>query len=131
MSRLAFLSISACLCLGMPRPCEALTVVIDYSADAATDISALLSPTLLTAISPSGTPNVDSISGTSGSTTVTANWDFVYTNPSTGVDVILPSPTVASDTIRIFVGMDQTVLGEGGPGSAGVSLGASGFPSQL
>jgi hypothetical protein len=137
-------------CLGTAAPCRALTIVVDFSADAATenffnlrpvaraavnaaaaDLSALLAPTHFTAISPSGTPNVNAISGTSGSTTVTANWDYLYSNPSTGAAVTVASPSIAADTVTIFAGMNNTGLGEGGPASASVGLNASGFASQL
>lgn len=150
MRRATHLCLTAFLCLAAARSSSALTVVVDYSADAATenffglrplakaavdaaaaDLSALLAPTHFTAISPSGVPNVNAISGTSGSTTVTANWDYIYNNPSTGVEVTIPGPSIAADIFVIYVGMDGNVLGEGAPGSASVSLGASGFASQL
>ena len=84
--------------------CQALTISLDYTPDQATmnffslrpqakaaldaaaaDLSALLAPTHFTGISPSGTPNVDLISGVNGGTHVDANWDLEYTNPATGV----------------------------------------------
>src|SRR5690348_15976337 len=84
-------------------PCFALTLSLDYGPDQATmnffssrpeaksaldaaaaDLSALLAPTHFTGISPSGTPNVDLISGVSGGTHVDANWDLGYTDPATG-----------------------------------------------
>ena len=150
MRRLAYFRLTAFLCLVVAHPCLALTVVVDYSADAATenffslrplakaavdaaaaDLSALLAPTHLTAISPSGTPNVNAITGTSGSTSVTADWDYLYTNPSTGVEVTVASPSIAADIVTIYAGMNGGSLGEGGPGSASVGLSASGFASQL
>ncbi len=150
MRNFAILCLTASLCLAVARPCQALSIVVDYSADAAADnffslrplakaavdaaaanLSALLAPTNLTAISPSGTPNVNAITGTSGSTSVTANWDYFYTNPSTGASVTVASPSIASNRVTVFAGMHGTTLGEGGPGDAGVSLSASGFASQL
>lgn len=145
-----FLCLMVILCLTAARHSQALNIVVDYSTDTATnnffnlrplakaavdaaaaDLSALLAPTHLTAISPSGTPNVNAITGTSGSTNVAANWDYFYTNPSTGADVTITNPSLAADSITIFAGMNGTALGEGGPGDAGVSLNASGLGSQL
>lgn len=146
----ALLSLTACLCLVAARPAQALTIVVDYSSDAANgnffglrplakaavdaaaaDLSALLAPTHLTPISPSGTPNVNAITGTSGSTSVTVDWDYLYTNPSTGVEVTVTSPSVPSDIVTIYAGMNATALGQGGPGSASIGMSASGFASQL
>ncbi len=153
MRRSGLLHILGIMVLAGAIPCRGLNIVVDYSADAATenffslrplakaavdaaaaDLSALLGPTQLTALGPSGSPNVNSITGTSGSTTVTANWDFTYLNPSTGATVTLTSPSVAPDTVTIFTGMNimsGSVLGQGAPGGASVGLGVSGFASQL
>ncbi|HEY2573436.1 MAG TPA: hypothetical protein VGH65_05175 [Verrucomicrobiaceae bacterium] len=141
------------LFLGLARPSWALNIVVDYSADAATEnffslrpmakaavdaaaanLSALLAPTHLSIISPTGTPNVDAISGTSGSTTITADWDYLYNNPSTGVQTTITSPSIPVDSITIFVGLNAlagNAIGQGAPGNASVSVGGSGFSSQL
>lgn len=137
----------------VPGRVAAFTLSIDYSNDAAgmnffgqraqakaaleaaaADISSLLSPTHLGGISPTGTPNVNLISGVNGGTHVNANWDLVYTNPATGLDVILPSPTLAADTVRIYVGfrhLGPSVLASGAPGGADLSLDVSGSSAEL
>ncbi|TLD71764.1 PEP-CTERM sorting domain-containing protein [Phragmitibacter flavus] len=95
---------------------------------AAADISALLAPTLLTAISPAGTPNVDNITGTAGGSSATANWSYDFTDPDLGGTVTIASPSLAANTIRIYVGaqpLSGTTLGMGGPSGAGIGLSAS------
>lgn len=131
----------------------ALDIVLDYSSDAAAmnffgqrpvaklavdaaaaHLSALLGPTALSAIGPTGVPNVNQISGVNGSTTVTADWDLIYTDPSTGVDVTLGSPVLAANAVRIYVGtagLGLGILGQGYPGGADLLMSAGGFGSQL
>ncbi len=103
----------ALLSLAFASPGWAFNIVVDYSNDAANgnffglrpvakaaidaaaaDLSALLNPTSLSAISPSGSPNVDLISHTNGTTTVSADWDLFYNNPSTAVSTAVTSPNI-------------------------------------
>ncbi|MEI6535542.1 MAG: PEP-CTERM sorting domain-containing protein [Verrucomicrobiaceae bacterium] len=129
-----------------------LNIVVDYSNDAANgnffglrpvakaavdaaaaDLSTLLSPTNMTAISPSGSPNVDLISGINGSTHVNADWDLFYNNPSSNVSTGISSPSIPSNTFKVFVGMMGLggSLGQGSASDASLTLSASGFGSQL
>ena len=114
------------LCLGLALPSRALNIVVDYSADAATEnffsarpvakaavdaaaanLSALLAPTHLSIISPVGTPNVNAITGTSGSTTVTADWDYrLHQSLDRRLSHRHESVRFSSDTVTIFVGMN-------------------------
>ena len=101
---------------------------------AAADLSALLAPTHFTGISPAGTPNVNLISGFNGATHVDTNWDLQYTNPATGALDTIASPTIAADTMKVFVGMNAIgagFLGEGAPGGAQIAVGATGSGSQV
>lgn len=131
---------------------DAFTLLLDYSHDTATDnffgnratakaaldaaaadISAAITSSL-SAINGSGSPNVDNISGTNGSTTVTANWDYNYTNPSTNATVTLATPVVPANSVMVFVGMKElagSAIGIGGPSGTSVGLGFSGFESEL
>ncbi len=75
----------------------------------------------------------DVFTGTNSSTTVTFDWSFNYTNPSTGGSTTINSATIAADTVTLFVGTQTlygNTLGLGGPTGIGLSLGASGFPSE-
>ena len=139
--------------LAIAGPCPGLTIVLDYSSDAAgmnffgsrpqakaavdaaaADLNALLAPTHLTAIGPTGTPNIDLISGVNGATHADTNWDFQYTDPTTGTITTITSPTLATDTVKVFVGMSGLgagLLGQGSPGGAKIGVSASGSGSQV
>ncbi|HEX4612698.1 MAG TPA: FG-GAP-like repeat-containing protein, partial [Urbifossiella sp.] len=105
------------------REVPALTITIDYSLDtsgffndatrravieqAAADLGSHID-TPLAAITPGG--------GNS--------WNEVFTNPATGATTSVPSPTVAADTIVVYVGAENLTgaeLGEGGPGTYSAS----------
>ncbi len=143
---------SAILLLALASPGFGLNIVIDYSNDvahgnffglrpvakaavdaAAADLSALLSPTNLSATSPAGSPNVNSITGTNGSTSVSADWDLYYNNPSTNVSTAVTSPNLSANAFTVYVGMRGLggALGEGSTADAGLNLSASGFGSEL
>jgi hypothetical protein len=133
--------------------CFALTINLDYGPDqsgmgfftsrpaakaaldaAAADLSAILAPTHLGGISPSGAPNVNLISGVNGSTHANATWDFDYTSPVTGATVTVPNPTVAADTVTIFVGLmglGAGTLGQGSPGGGTVGISSAGFAAEF
>ncbi len=141
---------SAALWLALASPGFGLNIVMDYSNDtgnffglrhvakaavdaAAADLSALLSPTNLSAISPSGTPNVNLITGTNLSTMVSANWDLFYNNPSTNSSTAVNSPNLSANAVTIYVGMMGLggALGAGSAADASLTLSASGFGSEL
>lgn len=131
---------------------NAFTLLLDYTHDTATDnffgqratakaaldaaaadISAAITSSL-SAIDGTGNPNVDSITGTSGAATATADWDIDYTNPSTGGAVSLVTPVVPANTVTIFVGMSElagSALGVGGPSGVGVGFSFSGSGIDL
>ena len=72
--------------------------------------------------------------GVNGGTTATFTWGLTYTNPSTGATSTLPTFSFAADTVKLFVGvrpLTGATLGEGGPGSAGLSAGISGFAPEI
>lgn len=143
---------SVALWLALSSPSFGLNIVLDYSNDvangnffglrpvakaavdaAAADLSALLSPTNLSAISPSGSPNVNLITGTNGSTTVSADWDLFYNNPSTNASTGISSPNIAANAFTVYIGMMGLggSLGQASAADASLSLSASGFGSQL
>ncbi len=143
---------STALWLALASPGLGLNIVMDYSNDAANgnffglrpvakaavdaaaaDLSALLSPTNLSAISPSGSPNVNLITGTNLSTSVSANWDLFYNNPSSNASTAVASPNLPANAVTVYVGMMGLggALGEGSAANASLILSASGFGSQL
>lgn len=129
-------------------PASALTIELDYTHDAAatdffgtyataktalekaaSDISDVLDSTL-GAIS---STQSEGVTGTVNATSVTFDWKFSYTNPSTGGAEELTTFTSAADTIKIFVGarnLTGNTLGQGGPGGAGFSFSGGGFESD-
>jgi hypothetical protein len=132
-------SLAAALLL-LPAHTHALTILLDYGHDTATDnffnthpvakaslelartnIQAAIS-TVLGAI-----PN-DTYTATAGGATANYDFNFGYTNPSTGAAQTITTSTLILDEVRIFVGMRElsgSTLGQGGPGSAGLSAGGS------
>ncbi|MBT8044447.1 MAG: hypothetical protein KJO79_05795 [Verrucomicrobiae bacterium] len=71
-------------------------------------------------------PVKESYSGEDGFTTVAFNWEYLYTNPDDGTEESIPSPSIAANTVKIYVGVRELAgdtLGSGGPG--GVQLGIS------
>lgn len=132
---------------------DAFTLLLDYSADdatsdafftarptakaaldaAAADISAAITSSL-SAVDGTGSPNVNSINGSSGSASVTADWSYSYTNPSIAGTVSLATPVVPANTVTVFVGMKNLgagTLGIGGPGGVGVGFSFSGSGVDL
>ena len=100
---------------------------------AAASLSSFITSTL-TAISSSGTPNATNITGTWGSTTATAEWGYTYDNPSNGAAMDIFAPSVAANTIKIFVGMSELSganLSFGGTAGASLSTWASGGETEL
>lgn len=116
---------------------SALTIELDYIYDigsdnffgtnaaakaaveqAATDISTHITTELA--------PVTSSYSGKDGFTTTTFNWQYLFTNPTDGSSATIASPSLAANTIKIFVGVQEMAddsLASGGPG--GVNLGIS------
>lgn len=150
MPRLPLLILVLCL---LGQRANAFTLLLDYGMDdaasdsffaarptakaaldaAAADISAAITSSL-TVISGTGTPNVNNITGTSGSATVTADWSYSYGNPSSGVTESLLTPEVPANSVTVFVGMSNltgSTLGIGGPGGVGVGFSFSGSGTDL
>lgn len=120
---------------------SAITIEIDYSYDtsnffstytaaqaaleaAASDIGLVINSSL-------GAVNNDVFRGTNGSTFYEFDWSLSFTNPSTGATETLTTFNVAADTIRLYAGarsLTGSTLGQGGPGSAGLSTSGSGVP---
>jgi hypothetical protein len=101
---------------------------------AANDINAVLGGSTLSAISSSGTPNATNITGTFGSTSITSTWQYDYNDPSTGVAKSITAPSIAANTMTVFVGMDKLSSGTLGSGAASgvtINISGSGFDSQL
>jgi hypothetical protein len=72
--------------------------------------------------------NDDTITGTSGGTSVTFNWSYQYTNPSTGNPATIDTISVPANTVTMYVGtrnLSGSTLGVGGPAGAGYSVGAN------
>ena len=154
MRRAYSLLLASLVTLGMTHQTAAgFTINLDYSADTATDnffnlrpaaraaiqaaandINAVLSSANLSAVSSVGTPNATDITGTYGSTSVSASWEYSLMDPSAGATMSITAPSVAARSVTIFVGMDKltgSTLGIGTPGGAGVGFGLSGFESEL
>ncbi|MCC5022915.1 MAG: hypothetical protein J6386_09020 [Candidatus Synoicihabitans palmerolidicus] len=69
-----------------------------------------------------------SIQGSSGGTVIDYDWTISFKNLSTGLTVDLDTFSIAADTIRIYAGgrsLTGSVLGQGGPGSAGYLVSSS------
>jgi hypothetical protein len=157
MKIIAIIALSLALIGGMAQV-KALTILIDYTYSsttegffansearaaveaAAADISALLSPTQLSAISPSGSPNVNAITGSSGTSSISADFYYEFNDPSgLGPDPIyLDDPLVPANVVRIYVGaqpLSGNVLGEGGSAGVGAffgsSIGGSGYAAAV
>lgn len=152
-SVLSFLIVFAAAWTLSPKPAAGFTIALDFSSDTATDnffnsrplakaavqaaandLNAVLNASTLTAISSSGTPNATDITGTYGSTSVTATWQYDFADPSTGAATSLTTPSIAANTLTIFVGMNKIAggtLGSGSPSGATLSIGGSGFSSEL
>lgn len=71
---------------------------------------------------------MDTVSGTSGGGSTQLDFDFSYgySNPNTGASVTIANTQLATNEIRIFVGMRNltgSTLGQGGPGGVGLQIG--------
>lgn len=87
---------------------------------AAADIGALITTALA--------PVQNAYTGSDGFTSVTFDWDYLFTNPSDGTQESIPSPSLAANTVKIFVGVQELAgdtLGSGGPGGVQVGIAAS------
>ncbi len=85
---------------------------------AAADISAAITSNL-SAI------NTDVFTGMTGGTTVSFDWSYHYVNPATGGQATIDVPTIAANTVTMYVGtrnLSGSTLGEGGPAGAGYSV---------
>ncbi|QDS97014.1 hypothetical protein [Adhaeretor mobilis] len=131
------------LLLVLSQSCRAV-IILDYSHDLATDnffgstatakaavdaaaadINALISTTLSPIAS-------NQVVGTSGSTSLTLNWNWSYTNPSSGASEAF-TPLIGANEVRIFVGMQElagNTLGQGGPGGVSVGFSGGGYESE-
>ncbi|MGB0991846.1 MAG: PEP-CTERM sorting domain-containing protein [Akkermansiaceae bacterium] len=123
---------------------QALDIKLDYGYDtstdnffgnatakaavdqAAADISALIT-TQFSAVTGGG------YSGVVGSTSATFDWEYIYNNPSTGIQQTYSSPNIAANEVTIFVGvreLSENTLGQGGPAGAGFNFSGGGFSSD-
>ncbi len=134
---------AAIFSLAMPLASRAITISVQYAPGtlfysgidgtakaainaAAADVSAAIT-TSLNGIT------TDVFTGTYLSTTATFDWSFNYRNPSTGGSTTIPSATIATDSVTLFVGTRSLLgntLGQGGPSGIGLSLAASGQPNE-
>jgi hypothetical protein len=88
---------------------------------AALDISSAITTNLATI-------NDDVITGTSGGTSVTFNWSYLYTDPASGNPATIETISVPANTVTMYVGarnLSGSTLGVGGPAGAGYSVGAN------
>lgn len=124
---------------------QALTLVLDYSHDIATDNFFGTNATAKAALEQArndlqnaitttlAAVTSDTVQGTNGSTTATYDFSLSYTNPSTGTSQTIAFSTLGADQVTIFVGVQELMgatLGQGGPGSTGLNIGGSGFPAE-
>ncbi len=122
--------------------CSAVTISLNYTQDnffgsvpnsratlnrAAADISAAITSSL------SAVTN-DVWTGIFAGATATTDWEYRYTNPTTGATTVIPSATIPADQIVIFVGARNltgaNTLGGGGPAGMGYNLTVSGNPAN-
>ena len=118
-------------------------IIIDYSNDggffasnlvakaavekAAADINAVIDYNLA-AITNDITVGTSAGGAVVGGKTVSFDWRYNYTNPSTGGLVDILDTAMAANEVRIFVGMRNlsgATLGQGGPTGLGLSIGTS------
>lgn len=132
---------------GLAVPAAALNITLDYAHDtffstnptakaaieaAAADLNAAITTTL----APITTDLFTGQGYATGGRNTTATFDaaFYYTNPTTGAQVEVAQPTLASDEFRVYVGgrnLTSSSLGVGGPGGVGLSLNVVGYPESL
>lgn len=144
MVRTALRLFSAACCL-LYSQASAISIVLDFSHDAATDNFFGSNPTALASIEKArndlqsvisttlGAISSDTVTGSSGSTSATYNFSHSYTNPSTGAAESISLSTIPADQVTIFVGMREltgSILGQGGPGGLGIGVSGGGFPSE-
>lgn len=130
--------------IALASSAHALSIQLDYTYDqtgffasntiarltlekAAADLSASLAPTTLSTVPASN------FTGTNGSTTAAIDWDLLFSNPTTGADVILDLFTAPQNVVTVYAGMSPlsgSTLGQGGPAGAAFEIGGSGTPSQ-
>jgi len=135
---------SAALCVAFLTSKANAGIIFDYSNDggfftsnlvakaalekAGADINAVINYNLAAVTG-------DTIVGTSaggfgaGGKTVSFDFNYAYTNPSTGAPVDILNTVLAANEVRVFVGMRNltgATLGQGGPGGAGLSVSGSG-----
>ena len=76
----------------------------------------------------------DIYSGTNGSTTAQFDWPWNYINPVTGNQETINAPSIADDTVVIYLGtrkLSGLALGQGGAGGAGVLISGIGQADEL
>ncbi len=115
------------LCLGSGRA-FAISLVLDYSKDTFFNSHPVAKATLEAAAQAISSVIVtplartfDTSIGTVNNSFVTFNFDFNYTNPTTGADEVFDPAVVPANEVRVFVGMNPLTgseLGRGGPGGA-------------
>ena len=123
---------------------DALNIELDYTYDVASDNFFGGNATAKAALEQAATDLSTFIttefgsvsgaySGTNASTTATFRWDSIFKDPSTNVDVTLTTPSLAANTVKIFIGVDElsgSTLGKGGSNGVQTRLGGSGFGSE-
>jgi hypothetical protein len=130
------------------RPASAVTMVVDYSYDAAgffnpatqngaaaratlNAVASFYSTILTDTLSPIQTPPDFHSSQFNG--VGTWDWTATFPDPATGVNVNLDNQTIAADEYRIYAGardLAGSTLGIGGPGGTGWSFNPSGGFTQ-
>jgi hypothetical protein len=124
---------------------SALNIQLDYSYDTTNENFFGLNPTAKAAVdaaaadlgsvivSPLAAITTDKYSGTNGTTIATWDWSLNYSDPRTGAAVTQDTFSFAANTVTFYVGMRPltgTTLGQGGPGSSGFGISASGSPVE-
>lgn len=125
----------------------AINIELDYSYDAAADnffathpqakaaldqAAADIGALIPTGLAPVTSSYTGSSSDGSRSATATFSWEYLYENPSTGVQTTTTA-SLAADTIKIFAGVQAFsgfTLAEGAPAGARIGLSGGGFGSQ-
>ncbi len=143
MGRMSLVVPGAAIALSvLATDARGLTIELDFSQDtsgffsnadakAAMEAAAQdLSDAILTPLG----ATVDTNTASFGVGSASFNFEYNYTHPSNGTDQVFDPAVLPANTVKVFVGaqtLGGTILGQGGPGGAGVRPGFGASAAQL
>lgn len=137
--------VSAALLTLMTTPVLGLNIQLDFMHDEAADRFFSSNPEAKSAVEKAAKDIGDMIStsfaqvqsdiytGVNGSTTARFDWSWNYINPVNGQQETIHDPSIAEDTVIVYVGtrnLSGQTLGQGGAGGAGVQISGAGLPHE-